>query len=30
METKREIQKNLQASIDGTEKKLKKLTEALI
>lgn len=30
IETKREIQKSLQASIDSTEKKLKRLTEALI
>ncbi|MDR1987637.1 MAG: hypothetical protein LBQ24_02500 [Candidatus Peribacteria bacterium] len=30
IETKRQIQKNLQASIDIAEKKLKKLTEALI
>jgi hypothetical protein len=30
IETKRQIQKNLQASIDITEKKLKKLTEALL
>jgi uncharacterized protein YPO0396 len=30
IETKIQIQKNLRASIDGIEKKLKKLTEALI
>jgi uncharacterized protein YPO0396 len=30
IQTKRDIQNNLQASIDNTEKKLKKLTEALI
>jgi len=30
VETKRAIQQNLQVSIDGTEKKLRKLTEALI
>jgi hypothetical protein len=30
IETKRKIQSNLQASIDSTERKLKKLTEALI
>jgi hypothetical protein len=29
-EAKTEIQRNLQASIDSNEKKLKKLTEALI
>jgi hypothetical protein len=30
IETKRKIQGNLQTSIDSTERKLKKLTEALI